>query len=76
MDHVLYDNLNIRIIKGNNSNYIYFLDAFNCCFEKINITDENNINEFLEYLENHYCEGLSDEISHIIYRIRAIDGIE
>ena len=76
MDYVLYDNHNIRIIKEENSNYIYFLDVITCCYERINITDRDNINEFLEYLENKYCEGLSDEISHLIYRIRAIGGIE
>ena len=75
MEIVLYDNHNIRITKEENSNYIYFLDVFTCCYERINITDEDHINEFLEYLTNNYAEGLSDEISRMIHRIREIDGL-
>lgn len=76
MEYVLFNKYNIIITKEESSNYIYFSDEENYCYERIDITDTDNINEFLEYLNNYYNVELSDEISQIIDNIISIDGIE
>lgn len=76
MEYVLFNKYNIIITKEDHSNYVYFSDEENYCYETIDITDTDNINEFLEYLNNYYCVDLSDEISQIINNIISIDDIE
>lgn len=76
MEYVLFNKYNITMTKEEHSNYVYFSDEENYCYETIDITDTDNINEFLEYLNNYYCVDLSDEISQIIDNIISIDSIE
>ena len=75
METLLFNKYNITITKEDNSDYIYFSDEAYDYYETIDITDTDNINNFLEYLSNNYDYDISNEISQIIDTISS-DNIQ